>query len=633
MGRVSVLEKPQDKALTRPLLKWAGGKTQLLGEILPKMPKKYGRYIEPFFGGGAVFFAVRPHGGIIADSNPELVDLYRAIADDVDGVITNLHNYENTEEVFYAVRAMDRSKMGCLEAAARTIFLNRTCFNGLYRVNKSGQFNVPFGKYKNPKIIDVEALKAASILLKNTTIICGDYKSVLKENAQTGDFIFLDPPYLPVSEYADFKRYTKEQFYEEDHIELATEVKRLHELGCHVILTNSNHPLVHEQYQRFSIEVIQTKRYISCNAKGRTGEDVIVTLPPQQRFNISLVPAPLPPQALMYPSTRYMGSKNKLLTEIWAVASQFEFDTAIDLFSGSGVVSYMLKSHGKKVVSNDYMAMSATYTKAMIENNHITLSQDEALVLLKPKNPVDNFVENTFQGLYFVDDDNRLIDILRSNIKNIKNPYKRAIAMSALIRACLKKRPRGIFTYVGHRYDDGRKDLLMSFSDQFLQAVDAVNAAVFDNGQKNKSREGDAMTLQNRTPGLIYIDPPYYSPLSDNEYVRRYHFVEGLARDWLGVEIQEHTITKKFKSYPTPFSSRKGAAEAFDLLFKRFRESVLIVSYSSNSQPSLDEMVSIMSKYKKVDVIPVDYKYSFGNQANKVGNNKNDVKEYIFVGY
>lgn len=623
-----------EELIPRPVLKWAGGKTQLLGEIIPKIPKKYGRFIEPFFGGGAVFFAVYPESGIIADSNPELINLYRSVATDVDSIIAQLRHYENTEEVFYAVRALDRTKLSNIEAAARTIFLNRTCFNGLYRVNKSGQFNVPFGRYKNPKIVDEETLRAASVLLSKTTIICGDYKTVLKENAQSGDFIFLDPPYLPVSEYADFKRYTKEQFYEEDHVELAAEVKRLHELGCHVILTNSNHPLVHDQYRKFTIEVVRTKRHISCNGKGRTGEDVIVTIPPKLRFNFRLVPAPLPQQVLKYPSTRYMGSKNKLLTEIWAVASQFDFDTALDLFSGSGVVSYMLKSHGKAVVSNDYMAMSATFAKAMIENNDIVLAQTEALALLEPEMPTDRFVETKFKGLYFSDDDNRLIDIVRANIKAIKNPYKKAIAMSALIRACLKKRPRGIFTYVGHRYDDGRKDLLMTFRSQFLEAVDMVNAAVFDNAKQNKARNGDAMTLQYRESDLVYIDPPYYSPLSDNEYVRRYHFVEGLARDWQGVEIQEHTVTKKFKSYPTPFSSRKGAVDAFDLLFKRFRESVLVVSYSSNSQPTLDEMVTIMAKHKRhVEVVPVDYKYSFGNQAHKVGDNNNEVQEYLFVGF
>jgi len=175
---------------------------------------------------------------------------------------------------------------------------------------------------------------------------------------------------------------------------------------------------------------------------------------------------------------------------------------------------------------------------------------------------------------------------------------------------------------------------MMSFQEQFLEAVNIVNAAIFNNGKSNKARQGDAMTLQRPESGLVYIDPPYYSPLSDNEYVRRYHFVEGLARDWQGVEIQEHTITKKFKSYPTPFSSRKGATEAFDLLFKRFRDNVLVVSYSSNSQPTLDEMVKLMSKYKRhVEVVPVDYRYSIGNQGHKTNCNNNAVQEYLFVGF
>lgn len=618
----------------RPLLKWAGGKTQLLGEIQAKMPKTFGRYIEPFVGGGALFFAIKPVNGIIADSNPELINLYQAVANDVSSVIAHLSLYQNIEEVFYSVRAQDWTTLSPAQAAARTIFLNKTCFNGLYRVNRNGQFNVPFGKYKNPRILDRDSLQAASLLLRQTTIVCGDYKSVLREHAKPGDFIFLDPPYLPTSEYADFKRYTKEQFYEEDHIELASEVERLHHLGCHVVLTNSNHPLVHEQYRLYDVEVVQTKRHISCNGKGRTGEDVVVTVAPELRFKVHSAPQPLPQQVLKYPSTRYMGSKNKLLREIWAVASQFEFDTAIDLFSGSGVVGYMLKSFGKSVISNDYMTMPSTFSKAMIENSNVILKREEAESLLELDQPVDCFVENTFQGLYFSDDDNRLIDILRANIKHLKNPYQRAIAMSALIRACLKKRPRGIFTYVGHRYDDGRKDLQMTFRDHFLSAVDVVNGAIFDNGQEHVSRNGDALSLKPIDCGLVYIDPPYYSPLSDNEYVRRYHFVEGLARDWQGVKIQEHTITKKFKSYPTPFSSRKGSAEAFDLLFKRFHESVLLVSYSSNSQPSLDEMVAIMAKHKPhVEVLPVDYRYSFGNQAHKVGDNKNAVQEYLFVGF
>ena len=617
----------------KPILKWAGGKTQMLSELLPKVPTSYGKYIEPFFGGGAMFFALQPENAVIADSNPELINMYREVADHVEDVIQCLKRYQNTPEMFYAVRSQDWMTLSKAEAAARTIFLNKTCFNGLYRVNKQGQFNVPYGKYKNPKICDEDGLRATSAVLRKADILCGDYLLILEQYAQQGDFVFLDPPYLPISEYADFKRYTKEQFYEEDHVELARMIVTLHERGCHAILTNSNHPLVHELYAPFNIDVIQTKRHISCNGSTRKGEDVIVTIPPKQRAIIKLLPKPLPEQVSAYPPTRFMGSKSKLLSEIWAVASQFQVNTVVDLFSGSGIVGYMFKAQGKTVVSNDYMAMAATFTKAMVENNSVTLPLEEAKELLVTCKESDHFVASTFKGLYYTDEENELIDTLRTNIAAIKDQYKHAIAMTALIRACTKKRPRGIFTYTGQRYNDGRRDLQKTLAQQFLEAVEAVNGAVFDNGRNNCSKQGDAMDLKVEQADLVYIDPPYYSPLSDNEYVRRYHFVEGLARDWEGVEIQQHTQTKKFKSYPTPFATRKGATDAFDHLFKKFKDSILIVSYSSNSLPAQDEMVAIMAKYKQhVEVIPVDYKYSFGNQG-EAKTHRNSVQEYLFIGY
>ena len=616
----------------KPILKWAGGKTQLLGELCAKVPPRYGKYIEPFFGGGALFFALAPERAVLADSNPELINMYRAVAADAEQVIAHLEQYENTSEHFYEVRALDWEQLSPVEAAARTIFLNKTCFNGLYRVNQKGQFNVPFGRYKNPKICDRAAILAATRVLSRAEIICGDYLDVLETHAATGDLIFLDPPYLPISAYADFKRYTKERFYEEDHVRLAEMVARLHERGCYVILTNSNHPLVHELYARYPIEIIQTKRHISSNGKSRRGEDVIVTAAPVARPRIARVEVPLSARVAQYPPTRFMGSKQKLLHEVWAVASQFGAETITDLFSGSGIVSYMFKAQGKTVLSNDYMAMSATFSKAMVENNTVTLSSRTAEELLLAQKESDHFVARTFQGLYYTDEENDLIDTLRTNIAHLRNPYERAIAMTALIRACIKKRPRGIFTYTGHRYDDGRKDLQKTLEEQFLEAVELVNAAVFDNGRASRARWGDAMTV--RIPSdLVYMDPPYYSPLSDNEYVRRYHFVEGLARNWEGVEIQEHTLTKKFKSYPTPFSTRLGAAEAFDRLFRKFAKSVLVVSYSSNSLPTQEEMLALVAKYKEhVEVIPVDYKYSFGNQAT-AKTHRNAVQEYLFVGY
>ena len=284
----------------KPIIKWAGGKTQMLHDIMPKVPSAYGKYIEPFIGGGALFFALNPEQAVISDSNPELINMYQEVAWHVDDVIGYLRHYKNTEEEFYSVREKNWMNLSRAEAAARMIYLNKTCFNGLYRVNKKGQFNVPFGKYKTPKYCNEEALSAASKILQKATIVCGDYISVLEEYAEPGDFIFLDPPYLPISVYSDFKRYTKEQFHEEDHRKLAGSVERLQELGCFVILTNSNHPLVHELYAPYKIEVVQTKRYISCNGSKRRGEDVIVTISPKKK---NLSSQPLPEQVYKYPST------------------------------------------------------------------------------------------------------------------------------------------------------------------------------------------------------------------------------------------------------------------------------------------------------------------------------------------
>ncbi len=618
-----------------PILKWAGGKTQLLGQLLPKIGPNYRRYVEPFFGGGALFFNLKPSDAIIADINPELISLYRTVATDVEGVIEYLGQYRNTERMFYQVRAQDWTQLSQVEAAARTIYLNRTCFNGLYRVNRKGQFNVPFGRYRNPKIVDAMALREASELLAKTTILCADYKTVLGQHVASGDLVFLDPPYLPISRNADFRRYTKEQFSEDEHVTLAGEVRKLHDRGCHVILTNSNHPLVRELYREFDVEIVQTKRYISCHGTERRGEDVIVTPRSKPVESASRRFArDEEVQLASFPPTRYMGSKSKLVERIWDATARFEFESVLDLFSGSGIVGYMFKTRGKRVISNDYMAMSATFATALIENNHVVLGRDEARALCEPKGRVDDFVRRTFKGLYFEDPENALIDVIRSNIARMRNRYKKALAMSALVRACLKKRPRGIFTYVGHRYDDGRNDLRKPLKQQFLEAVESLNGAVFDNGRPNEAIHGDAMGVEVDTPDLVYIDPPYYSPHSDNEYVRRYHFVEGLSRAWKNVEIQTDTLTKKFKSYPTPFSTMDGAKAAFDVLFSRFKKSILVVSYSSNSLPTKDELVALMRKYKRnVDVIQIDHRYSFGNQGSRAGRNKNEVKEYIFLGY
>jgi DNA adenine methylase len=617
----------------RPILKWAGGKHQLLQHLLPLVPKNFNRYIEPFVGGGALFFTLNPGKAIISDSNPELINVYNMTVHHVEELIKILKTLKVSKDTYYEIRDQDTSKLSNIEKAARAIYLNRTCFNGLYRVNKKGRFNVPYGNHKNPKVCFPGELRTASQILKRCKILCGDYKEVLSTYAKEGDFIYIDPPYLPISQYSDFKRYTKEQFYEEDHIELAKEVYRLHQLGCHVLLTGSNHPLIFELYDGFKMEVFQTRRNINKDGNKRTGEDLIVYVPPRRKFLLRIEPPPLKEQVKKYPTTRYMGSKQNILPYICQVAAEFDFQSVLDPFSGSGIVSYMFKAHNKQVFSNDFMAMSAAYACALVENSHTTLANKEVEELLDQSLEADHFVSTTFKGLYFKDEENHLIDCIRANIKKMKNKYKRAIAMTALIRAALKKRPRGVFTYIGERYDDGRSDLKISFQDQFIRAVKVVNQAVFSNGKENISRWGDAMTVHWK-PDLVYIDPPYYSPFSDNDYVRRYHFVEGLACDWKGVEIQEHTKTKKFKSYPSPFSSRIGAHDAFDKLFSKFQDSILLVSYSSNSLPTKEEILSLMSKYKThVELVSIDYRYSFANQGHKAADNNNKVQEYIFVGY
>ena len=620
---------------SKPILKWAGGKTQILAHLIRKVPENYGKYIEPFFGGGALYFALSPEKAIIADSNPELINFYKIVAKDVDSLIDELDGYVNDKDFFYEMRAKDTNRLSKVEAAARTLYLNRTAFNGLYRVNKKGQFNVPFGAYKNPTIVNSQQLLLASRLLKEATIVSGDYKDVIATYAEEKDFIFLDPPYLPVSEYSDFKRYTKEQFYEEDQVELSLLVNKLNDKGCHILLTNSNHPLIHDLYSNYSIEVHQTKRNISSKGNKRKGEDVIVSAIPKQlkMTNFEVVPDALDKQILKFPSTRYMGSKNKLLPYIRDITKQFKYETALDLFSGSCVVSYLFKAEGKTVISSDYMALSSTISKALIENNRETLPISTAINLLKESPYSDLFVQQNFKDLYFTDDENVLIDNIRANIKRLRNPYRKAIALASLIRACTKKRPRGVFTYTGHRYDDGRKDLRISLENHFLNAVEIFNNAVFDNCKDNLSMRKDAMNSTTAVD-LVYMDPPYYSLHSDNEYVRRYHFVEGIACDWKEVEMQWHTKTKKFKNYPTPFSNRTGARDAFDKLFMKYKNSIVIVSYSSNCLPSLDDMVSMLSKYKNtVEVLSLDYRYSFANQNEKISNNRNKVQEYLFVGY
>lgn len=264
---------PKDVAI-KPFLKWAGGKTQLLSELHKYVPNNFNKYIEPFIGGGAMFFSINPNESIIADSNEELVITYRQVKDAVEEIIQHLETFEHNEEFYYNLRSLDPSKLENSYRAARLIYLNKTCFNGLYRVNKKGQFNVPYGK-GNGSFLNEEVLRNASEFLADTTIINSDYLDVLNEFATDGDFIFLDPPYYPVGKYSDFKRYTKEFFYHEDQVKLKEEFDRLVNIGCKVVLTNSDHEVILDLYSDYQIDIIETRRMISSNSKTRKGKDII----------------------------------------------------------------------------------------------------------------------------------------------------------------------------------------------------------------------------------------------------------------------------------------------------------------------------------------------------------------------
>lgn len=271
----------------RPILKWAGGKAQLLPALRDRLPATFDGYVEPFMGGGALFFSLAPTlmtrgiRPVLGDANAELLNLYRQVAADVDAVIADLATFTVTEDAFYAERARDWRTMAPSRAAARMIYLNKTCFNGLYRVNRKGGFNVPYGKASAPlRLIDAPRLRAAARALSGADLYCGDWQETLATGAKPGALVFLDPPYLPVGGHADFKRYTAAQFHEADHRALAGAVDALIARGCTVILTNANHPILHDLFAAHDITVLPTRRQVSCRSDKRTGEDAIVVARP-----------------------------------------------------------------------------------------------------------------------------------------------------------------------------------------------------------------------------------------------------------------------------------------------------------------------------------------------------------------
>jgi DNA adenine methylase len=276
--------------LVRPFLKWAGGKRQLLPEIVKYVPKRISKhtYYEPFIGGGALLFQLQPPKAVINDSNTELINCYKVIRDSLDELIEELSKdkYTNSETSYYGMRDLDRStkeyeNLSEVEKAARIIYLNKTCYNGLFRVNSQGQFNVPFGRYKNPNILDNAVLRAVNKYLKSDTItlLTQDFAKAV-QSAKKGDFVYLDPPYDPVSETASFTGYDVNGFNRDEQKRLKEEFDALHKRGCKVMLSNSCTDFIRDLYKddQYTIIKVRATRSINSNALKRGMVDEVLVL-------------------------------------------------------------------------------------------------------------------------------------------------------------------------------------------------------------------------------------------------------------------------------------------------------------------------------------------------------------------
>lgn len=276
-GRTAV--RPKQPA---PVVKWAGGKTKLLGELTSRAPKSFRRYYEPFLGGAAMFFRMAPQVAVLTDRNADLINMYRCVAWNVEAVIRRLgkHKRMHDQEYYYQVRERwnDSSRtMADVERAATFLYMNKTCYNGLWRVNSKGGFNVPAGRYRNPQIFDPAVLRAASRQLQRAELRAGHFADGV-ECAEAGDFVYFDPPYHPINDTAKFTSYTADSFDEDDQHELAAVARALASRGCHVMISNSDTPFIRKLYKDFRISKVQCPRAINSRADKRgLISEVIVT--------------------------------------------------------------------------------------------------------------------------------------------------------------------------------------------------------------------------------------------------------------------------------------------------------------------------------------------------------------------
>jgi DNA adenine methylase len=276
------MEKPKNKELDcKPFIKWAGGKGQLLPELIDRLPRTFNKYYEPFLGGGALYFALQVENAYLSDINPDLVNAYLVVKNHVEELIQDLRQHVYESNYYYKIRDLDREqeyqKLNSVQLASRFIYLNKTCFNGLHRVNSKGQFNVPFGRYKNPTICNADNLRACSQVLQSTEIKLASFDQIISR-AQKNDFVYFDPPYAPVNTTSSFTKYAKEDFGAEKQVQLADVCRQLDQQGTYFMLSNSKVPLILDLYKDFKIDSVQAIRAINSNAEKRgVVEELIVT--------------------------------------------------------------------------------------------------------------------------------------------------------------------------------------------------------------------------------------------------------------------------------------------------------------------------------------------------------------------
>ncbi len=258
----------------RSPIKWAGGKAQLLDQLDELLPEKFSTYIEPFVGGGALFFHLLPADAVLIDLNSELINFYTVVRDDVESLIESLKVHKNQSDYYYKIRNLDPSKLSSLDRASRFLYLNKTSYNGLWRTNKKGVFNVPFGRHKNVRLFDEENIRLVSLSLKNAKIISGDFTMAL-QYAKAGDFIYMDPPYHPLSRTSNFTSYSG-KFSEKDQIRLSECFKELDRIGAFVMLSNSNTDFIKSLYKGYDIHTVKATRRINSKSDGRGAIDEVV---------------------------------------------------------------------------------------------------------------------------------------------------------------------------------------------------------------------------------------------------------------------------------------------------------------------------------------------------------------------